>query len=256
MTIYSDRDELQIKKRLLDLANKSFRQNTFCFTGFLSLAEQDIYFRMEKELLFSHPALFGGDNQAERKMIRFGSLEDLGYEEDYPITCIHVKPLLSKFSDDFSHRDFLGALMNLGMERDCIGDIRIGNKEGYLYCKSTMADFVCENLIKIKHTHVKCEIVIQIGETGLEAPSEQDVVVGSLRIDACLSKIYNISRAESITLFIEKKVFANGRLVENNSRSLKQGEIVSVRGYGKFLFQEIKYETKKGKYCLSVALYR
>lgn len=256
MAINSDKEELQLKKRMLDFAEKSYRQNIFCFTGFLGLAEQDLYYRMEKELLFSHPALFGGDSQAERKMIRFGSPEECGYEEAYPITCIHVKPLLAKFSDDFSHRDFLGALMNLGTERDCIGDIRIGNREGYLYCISSMAEFVCQNLIQIKHTHVRCEIIDQIGETGLEKPEELEEVVGSLRIDACLAKIYHISRAESIALFSDRKVFVNGRLTENNSRNLKTGETVNVRGYGKFLFQGVKYETKKGKFCLSIALYR
>ncbi|HKM35693.1 MAG TPA: YlmH/Sll1252 family protein [Lachnospiraceae bacterium] len=256
MAIHSDKEELQIRKRLLDLAEKSFRQNVFCFTDFLGLAEQDIYYRMEKELLFSHPAFFGGDNQAERKMIRFGSPEERGYDEAYPITCIHVLPLLKKFSDDFSHRDFLGAMMNLGMERDCIGDIRIGNREGYLYCISSMAEFVCENLMQIKHTHVRCEIVDQIGETGIEKPVELEVVVGSLRVDACLAKTYNISRTESIALFSDRKVFVNGRLAENNSRNLKTGETVNVRGYGKFLFQGVKYETKKGKFCLSIALYR
>lgn len=256
MAVNSDKEELQIKKRLLDLAEKSFRHNVYCFSGFLGLAEQDIYYRMEKELLFSHPALFGGDAQAERKMIRFGSPEFFGYDEPYPITCIHVKPLLAKFSDDFSHRDFLGALMNLGMDRSCIGDIRIGNREGFLYCTTAMSEFICQNLIQVKHTHVNCEVIDQIGETALEKPVELEEVVGSLRIDACLAKVYHISRAESIALFSEKRVFVNGRLTENNSKNLKAGEAVNVRGYGKFLFHGIKYETKKGKFCLSIALYR
>ncbi len=255
MAIHSDKEDIQIKKRLLDLAEKSFRQNIYCFTGFLGLSEQDIYYRMEKELLFSHPSLFGGDEQAERKIVRFGSPQEWGYEEPYPITCIHVKPLLQKFSDDFSHRDFLGALMNLGIERECIGDIRIGNREGYLYCVSSMADFICENLIQIKHTHVNCQIVEQIGKTGLEKPTELNEVVSSLRVDVCISAVYHISRAESIALFRDKKVYINGRLAENNSKTLKAGETVNVRGFGKFFFQGVKYETKKGKFCLDIALY-
>lgn len=256
MALNSEKELLQLQKRLKDLADKSYRQNVFTFSGFLGLAELDAYYRMEKELLFSHPALFGGDEAAERKIIRFGSVEDFGYEEEFPIVCIHIKPLLAKFADNLSHRDFLGALMNLGMERSCIGDIRVGDKEGFLYCLSTMADFICENLIQIKYTHVSCEIVERMGETVRDEPLVKDVQVSSLRIDGCIAKLYNLSRTESLVLFQSGRVYVDGRLTENNSRQLKPGEVVNVRGYGKFVFLGIKYETKKGKLCLETQVYR
>lgn len=245
-----------MRKRLRELADKSYRQNIFTFSSFLGLAELDVYYRMEKELLFAHPALFGGDEQAERKLVRFGSSEEFGYEEAYPISCIHVKPLLAKFADDFSHRDFLGALMHLGIERSCIGDIRVGSREGYLYCLSSMAPFICENLVQIKHTHVRCQVAEQIPGIEGEEPESREIQVSSLRMDGCLSKIYNISRTESLALFQNARVYVDGRLVENNSRTLKDGEVVNVRGYGKFVFDGVKYETKKGKLCIGVELFR
>lgn len=256
MAINSEKEISQLKSRLKDLADKSYRQNIYTFTGFLGLAELDVYYRMEKELSFSHPALFGGDEEAERKIIRFGSPEEFGYEEPYPISCIHVSPLIAKFADELTHRDFLGALMNLGIERSCIGDIRVGGREGFLYCLSNMAQFICENLVQVRHTHVKSEIVEEIGNMAEEEPEMLTVLVSSLRIDGCLAKIYNISRAESLSLFQEGKVFVDGRLTENNSRLLKPGEVVNVRGSGKFRFLEVKYETKKGKSCLLVEMYR
>lgn len=256
MAINSDKEIRQLESRLKDLAEKSYRQNIYTFTGFLGLAELDVYYRMEKELSFSHPSLFGGDEEAERKMIRFGSVEEFGYEEEWPISCIHVSPLLAKFADTFTHRDFLGALMNLGMERSCIGDIRVGDREGYLYCQSGMAEFICDSLLQVKHTHVSCEIVDRIGSTAADGPETKEVLVSSLRIDGCVSKVYNISRTESLSLFQDGKVFVDGRMTENNSRLLKPGEVVNVRGAGKFRFCEIKYETKKGKLCLFVELYR
>ena len=255
MALNSEKEILQLQKRLKDLADQSYKQNVFTFSGFLGLAELDVYYRMEKELRYSCPELFGGDGDTERKIIRFGSAVDFGYEEEYPISCIHVKPLITKFSDDFSHRDFLGALMNLGIERSCIGDIRVGNREGYLYCLSSMVDFIIENLIQIKRTHVNCESVEGMGKIQEEEISPVEVLVSSLRIDGCLSKLYKISRTESILLFQSGRVYVDGRLVENNSRMLKTGESINVRGYGKFIFQGIKYESKKGKLCLSILRY-
>lgn len=256
MALQNDKEIIQLQRRLKDLADKSFRQNIYTFSSFLGLAELEIYYRMEKELFFAHPALFGGDEEAERKMVRFGSPEEFGYEETYPITCLHVKPLLAKFADKLSHRDFLGALMNLGMERGCIGDIRVGEKEGFLYCQSSMAEYICDNLTQIKHTHVKCGIVEKVGRTGADEPEERDVLVSSLRLDGCIARLYQISRNDSLALFQDGRVYVDGRLVENNSRALKDGETVNVRGYGKFIYKGLKYETKKGKLCLELLVYR
>lgn len=253
MTVNSEKEEIQLQKRMAELADKSFRQNMYCFTDFMGLAEQTIYYRMEKELSFSHPALFGGDEQAERKILRFGEPQELGYEEEYPIICIHIKPLLLKFADDFTHRDFLGALMNLGIERECIGDIRVVGREGYVYCLTKISDYICNNLLQIKHTHVSCEKIEKIPKAGLDEPESLDITVSSLRVDVLISRVYNLSRTESINQFREKKVYIDGRLNENNSKIAKPGETINVRGFGKFLFQEVKYETKKGKICISVA---
>lgn len=256
MALQTEKEMIQLQRRLKDLAEKSFRQNIYTFSSFLGLAELEVYYKMEKELFYAHPTLFGGDEGAERKIVRFGSPEEFGYEEEFPITCLRVKPLLLKFADKLSHRDFLGALMNLGMERSCIGDIRVGEKEGYLYCQSSMAEYICENLIQIKHTNVRCEVVEQIGTTEADEPEEKTVLVSSLRLDGCIAKLYNISRTESLNLFQSGRVYVDGRLTENNSRSLKGGEVVNVRGYGKFIYQGVKYETKKGKSCLAMLVYR
>ena len=256
MALQTEKDIVQLQRRLKDLADKSFRQNIYTFSSFLGLAELEVYYKMEKDLFFAHPTLFGGDDGAERKISRFGSPEEFGYEEEYPITCIQVTPLLAKFADKLSHRDFLGALMNLGMERSCIGDIRVGETESFLYCQSSMAEYICENLTQIKHTNVKCKVVEQIGTTQADEPEEKTVLVSSLRLDGCIAKLYNISRTESLNLFQSGRVYVDGRLTENNSRQLKGGETVNVRGYGKFIFRGVKYETKKGKICLEMSVYR
>lgn len=123
MSAETEKDLQQLKKRFLELAEKSYRQNIFTFTGFLSMAEQEALFEAmntQKGYSFS---LWGGSEGCERQMARFGSPEELGYEELYPIETLKVSPLLEKFADNFTHRDFLGAVMNLGIDRSTVGDI-------------------------------------------------------------------------------------------------------------------------------------
>lgn len=256
MSLDSEKELQQLKNRLRELADKSYRQNVYTFTGFLGLAELDVYHQLERELQYAHPALFGGSSRADRQLLRFGSPEEFGYEEEFPIACVQVKPLQAKFADALTHRDFLGALMNLGIERSCIGDIFVREGEGYFYCLSDMAAYICEHLLKIRHTHVRCRLVERMEETEAEKPVCAEVQVSSLRIDGCIAKVYNISRTDSLTLFSARRVFVDGRLTENNSRLLKPDEVVNVRGFGKFRFREVRYTTKKGRLCLAVEVYQ
>lgn len=251
----SAKEMQQLKSRLKDLAERSYRQNLYSFSGFLSLGEQEQFWSMERELHYCGCQLWGGYEQAERKVARFGAPEELGYEEDYPIVCIHITPLQAKFADALSHRDFLGALMNLGIERSTLGDIRVGEKEAYLYCLSGMAEYICQHLDKVRHTSVKCVPVTETADIPQEEPRELVVQLPSLRIDACLAKVYNRSRGEILEAFQGGRVYVDGRLCENNSRQLKAGETVNLRGYGKFVFTGEQKETRKGKLSVKVLLY-
>lgn len=251
----NDKALQQLKNRFRDLADKSFQQNMFTFTGFLGLSEQDAFWRMEQELRYAGCVLYGGCEGADRVMIRFGKSEELGYEVPFPIVCIHIRPLVAKFADKLSHRDFLGALMNLGIERSTIGDIKVGDKEAYLFCQDTIAEYICDNLEQIKHTHVKCEVTENYAEILQEEPVIKSIQVSSERVDAVIAKVYNQSRSEVLELFRTGKVFVNGRLCENNSRLLKTGDVVNARGFGKFVFSGELRETRKGKLSVAVSVF-
>ncbi len=256
MALENEKEIQQLKNRFRDLADKAFGQNVFTFTGFLGLSEQDAFWQIEQELRYAGYTLYGGSNNTDRKMLRFGNAEELGYEVPFPIACIHIRPLIAKFADKLSHRDFLGALMNLGIERSTIGDIKVGDKEAYLFCQDNIVEFICQNLEQIKHTHVKCSVTENYEEIAEEEPELQVIQVSSQRVDAVIAKVYHKSRGECLELFRTGKVFINGRLCENNSRLLKQGEIVNARGYGKFVFSGEPRETRKGKLSIEVAVYR
>jgi len=256
MAVTTEKDIVQFKSRLKELARRSYEQNMFTFTPMLGLIEQTILGEIESELRYAGMTVFGGHEHAERVMVRFGKPEELGYEEPFPIVLIHMKPLLQKFSDDFSHRDFLGALMNLGISRDLLGDILVGDRQGFLFCQSSIAEFICNELTQVKHTHISCSIAEKLSEYEEKPPVEEEHLVASERLDGLVAEIYHLSRSQSLTLFREKRVFVNGRLMENNSRSCKPGEVVNVRGFGKFIYDGIGYTTKKGKQRVRIRIYR
>lgn len=243
------------RKRLEELANRSYANQQYLFTGFLSAAELDIYYQMEHELSYASAVLFGGTNDCERVMLRFGSEALCGYEESFPIACVAIVPLLEKFGEVLSHRDYLGALMNLGIERSTLGDIRIEGKHAFLFCTEQMAPYILENLDKIKHTNVQCSLAKEIPKSTVVQVERKIVQVGAMRADSIIAKVYHLSRSESLNLFRAKKVFVNGRQTENNSGSLKPEDKVTVRGYGRFCCVNIVGESKKGKLNVEVDVY-
>ncbi|MBQ7839959.1 MAG: hypothetical protein IJ390_05665 [Lachnospiraceae bacterium] len=254
MAAETQKELQQQKKRFLDLAERSWRQNLFTFTGFLSLAEQDVLAGMRTELPCKM-TLYGGTEHTERLMCRFGDPQELGYEEPFPITCLRVEPLMEKFSDTFTHRDFLGAIMNLGIDRSTVGDIFLEGKKAYVFCSDTMAPYLMENLDQVRHTHVKCSIVEDVKEMPVRQFRYQETNVASLRCDGVVSAVWNLSRSQSLELFRQKKIYVGGRLLENNSYLLKPEDVVSARGYGKFIFRGEKHTTRKGKLVVGVDLF-
>jgi len=256
----TEKDLQQLKKRLRELAEKSYMQNVYCFTGFLGMAELDAFYQMEREIAHVSYELSGGREGCERQMIRFGSEETLGYEEAFPIVCMYIEPVAEKFADDLSHRDILGACMNLGIERSTIGDIICGagarGKCGYLYCTEKIAPYIAENLTRIRHTDVRCTVCDgQAKPPGPELET-REYQTASERADGVVAKVYQLSREKSLLLFREKKVYVDGRQRENGSSPLKEGETVSVRGYGKFIYRGITRQTRKGKNNIRVEIYR
>lgn len=252
----SEKEIQNLKNRFRDLAEQSFRQNIFTFTDFLGLDGQQAFWQTEKELSYAGCRLWGGYGEAERRVLRFGSEEEFGYDAPYGIVCIHIEPLAAKFAEELSHRDYLGALMNLGLERDTIGDIRAAGKEAYVFCLERVSDYICANLESVRHNHVKCRIAEPERILPAEEPRELVIQVSSERIDACLSKVYNKSRSDVLELFRAGRVYVDGRQCENNARPLRPGESVNARGFGKFTFCGTQGETRKGKLCALVQVYR
>lgn len=244
-----------LKRRFIELADKAYQNNCYMFTSFLGEMEQDLFFQIEKEISYIPHSMSGGTENNERKMIRFGSEELFGYVEEFPIACILVRPLNQKFADQFTHRDFLGAVMNLGIERSEVGDIIISENEGYLFVTEKMSEYMILHLDQVKHTHVKCSKVAVPMELAQATLEERQITVASSRLDGVISKVYGLSRNAALLLFRAKKIFVNGRQSENISYQVKNQDTISVRGYGKFQVLMLGGVTKKGKLQIKIGIF-
>lgn len=253
-----EKEEKFLKNRLKELANIAEKRGVPLFTDFLNLNEQSILHTMEKELNFVRITSFGGYELAERRLFCFTG-KDSYYEESgqngenkeagstFPLCVIKISVRNEKFSDKLTHRDYLGAILNLGIDRSKTGDILVDFPNAYAFCKEETAEFITANLKKIKHTQVECNIV-ELQDFPIQQKCEEiRKSVASIRLDAIIAAAFGGSRSSLSNLITGEKVYVNGKLVCSNSYELHQGDIVSVRGYGKFRFREMQSQTKKGR---------
>lgn len=250
-----DKDILKIKKRFEDLFRQSYTNNSFVFSRFLSPSDAAAAFEVAGE---GSMKMWGGAEGCERVMVRFGNPAQLGYEVDFPISLLKISPLNPKYCEALTHRDYLGAFMSLGLERDTIGDIIVKEKTGYAFVCDNIADHICNNTDSIRNTTVVCvKCDGAVGTCVIPGPEfeESTLIVPSPRIDAVISKLYNLSRSEARSLFTAGMVLVNGRNCGNESLTPKEKDVFAVRGYGKFIFDGVGEKTKKGNVMVKVRRY-
>ncbi len=248
-------DTLLLKKRFLELAEKSYNCGIFLFTDFLGLAEQSAFAEIKRDLKGISYEAFGGAAGAERVIIRFGSAEELGYSLPFPISIIRIEPLSQKYADKLTHRDFLGAILNLGIERDTLGDIVIIDNVGYLFALDDIADYIADSLTKVKRTDVKATVVSEIPEGQLYRTEHKQIQISSERLDAVIARVFSLSREDAQSLFKKRLVFISGKCTENTSYVPRENDIVSVRGHGRFIYLGQRSLSKKGKINAAVEVY-
>lgn len=240
------REEQQLEKHFRDLARTAYQRGIAVFSDFLNLNELNIFQSLRGEFSYLETETFGGYELAERQIAVFRPEAPVFYA-DYPVKCLKITPLSAKFAEDLNHRDYLGAVLNLGIDRACLGDILVEEDAAYLFCLERMADFIRDNLIRIRHTSVYVEQVE--AENFHYEPKYKEVsgTVASVRLDKLLALAFNASRSSLTGLIEGGKVFVNGKLVTSNGYEPKEGDLISVRGMGRFRFRETGGQSKKGR---------
>ena len=243
-----------LKKRLIELSKIAYQRDIVTYSDFLNLNELNILHTTPKQELYSQYETYGGYEFSERQMVAF--LPDaLCYEKEYPICTLKIEPLQKKFSEQLSHRDYLGAILNLGIDRCKIGDILVEDDYAILFVQKSLKNFIFEELTRIRRTS------IMLTEIDAETVSYQQKVkeisgtVSSLRLDSLLSLAFSSSRSKLVAYIENGKVFVNGKLITSNGYQIKEDDIVSVRGLGRFQFKELLSQTKKGRFYVTIHLY-
>ena len=232
--------------RIRDLFTLCEKQSCPQFSSFLNEEEQKMaetafapFSRKGNVFLF-----YGGYESAQRRM--------LGVFPDWMEPDLSLFPICSftvEFPERFSlrHQDFLGAFMGQGIRRETIGDILVQKGKGAVFCEERVKKVFLTQIDKIGSVGVTLKEGVAEELLVLEPPAERLVNVASFRLDAVAAALGNISREVAQRQIVSGLVFVNYAEKKDVSALLKEGDVLTIRGTGKFIFDAVIGETRKGR---------
>jgi RNA-binding protein YlmH len=246
-----DIDKQILMRKLIDKIEISKNKHTIEYTDFLDPYER----YLAKSILNRFDELkyieYGGTSNSERRII---IIYPFYYDKS------DIDPRLSYLRitgdiQDLSHKDFLGALLGLGINRSKVGDIQVHCTYTDIILKDELGDFLLINLNKVSNKKIS---VSEISQNDLEDPSvefkEINKFITSLRLDAILSITYNISRQDSINMIKSGKVKVNWEEITKPSKELDLEDVISTKGYGRAILHSIDGMSKKGRLLITVRI--
>ena len=253
-------DKLIIAK-LQDKINLCKTRNKIVNTEFLTVYQRDIIQRELNKNKVKNYIFFGGYEDAEGKILVIYP-EKLGKdiaEDNLKNVLKAIRIILPKeLEGKYNHRDYLGCAMKTGLNRNRIGDIIVYKDRAYLIVLNENAEYIKDFLKEMKR-FAKSEVeVIDIDEIEIKEIEfeETEISTSSMRIDNIISEILRLSRSKAEELLNAEKVFINSHVETKSSKLAKTGDIIAVRGKGKYVIGESIGTNKKGKNIIIVKKYK
>ncbi|MEA1961111.1 MAG: YlmH/Sll1252 family protein [Bacillota bacterium] len=243
-------EEKRLIARLDELGHRTMK-GVPVVTDFLDLRQQVLGEAVAVQFAGIHWRMDGGYELAERKRLIF--YPEWTLEADHEIQCVHIKTV-GKNEEFPGHRDYLGAIMNLGMKREKLGDIVVVEQGAYVFIDQALTDYLCNQLEKVGNTRVTAAVTDAV-EVILDNSEPVDVhcTVASLRVDSVLAATFRVSRGEAAEMIESGKVRVNQMEIQKSALTLKEGDLLSVRGKGRASIKAIEGISRKGRYRLQIS---
>lgn len=231
-----------LKARLQELAGRCAAVETPIFSRFMSPAEAESANRIAREQNVE-ATLFGGYPQAERVIACFHLPDDP--PSGFPIRCLQIG--WDERSGSPDHRALLGSVLGLGIDRSQIGDICLGDREAFLFSTAEMAAVVQDQLTIAGRIPIHAKLLLQTPPMPRGELSFLRESVASLRLDAVLAAGMRLSRTQACDIIRQGLVQLNHRPALKSDAQISQGDLLSVRGFGRLRLLEVGSPTRKGR---------
>lgn len=253
MVKQDSKTELLFLQRLDELADRAAERYCPEFTHFLDGRSLAVALEHLKRNDMVITVTFGGFDGAERRVVGVfpkDIYEGTELSELYSLFDLSAVEILGSGFSTFAHKDCMGSVLALGIKRETMGDIYVpeGGKSAYICLTKVAADYLAESLEFVAKDKVKVKTVDVSALPELKRKfSVISGTIASERLDCVVSLITNLSREKSKQLIASGLVNVNHFEETRCDIELRENDILSVRGYGRFVLVEFGGVTRKGR---------
>lgn len=249
---YKEKDDKILLAQILDKIEMVEKKNKIEHTDFLDLAQIELVQKFINKIKISNYMSYGGFEQAERKMYVIYSEKFNSLVVDKNLSNI-VQIIRIQLPEDlkgkYTHRDYLGAVIKLGIKREKVGDIVVDENGADIIVDRDIAKFLLDNLGGLTRFSKSIITVQNIEDLRpVEIRKEElDIIVSSLRLDNVISELARCSRNKALDIINMERVFVNFECETKKTKQIKPGDMISIRGKGRFFIKEIMGQTRSGR---------
>lgn len=257
---YKKQEDKICLSQLLDKMELSKKNNKIEHTDFLDMYQVALVENFLRKIQFKNYILYGGYDDAERKIaiIYPENYNEIMVEKNYNKIMQVVRITLSEEEiGKYTHRNYLGGIVKLGLKREKVGDILVANEGADIISKSEFSNILKSELSTLtRFSNSKIEIVALQQIKPKEIKTEEvKIIVPSLRLDNIVSDLAKTSRSKAATIIEQERVFINGQNETKLSKQIKLNDIVTIRGKGRFVIKEFSGTTRSGRFIVLVEKY-
>lgn len=254
---YREKDDKILLAQILDKVEMTENKNKIEHTDFLDLAQIELVQKFIKKIKIENYMSYGGFEQAERKMFVI-------YPEKFNSSVVQknlssiVQIVRIELPDDlkgkYTHRDYLGAVVKLGVRREKVGDIIVDRDGADIIVDKDISKFLIENLgslTRFSKSTITVENIDDLRTVEIRK-EELDIIVSSLRMDNVISELARCSRNKALDIINMERVFVNFQCETKKTKQIKPGDMITIRGKGRFFIKELVGQTRSGRSIIKI----
>lgn len=255
---YSKSEDKLLISKMLDKIELSKSRNRIEYTDFLDVYQKHLLEKILKQEKIENFVISGGAEETERNIIVFypEKLEDVFEQENkdvLPIKCIRIA-LPKEMYGKYSHRDYLGGLIKLGIKREKIGDIFVFDDGADILILDEISKFILTNISSLTRFNKSKIEKVDLEDIRERKINKQEikVITASMRLDCVISEILKTSRGKVEELINEGRVFVNFENVYKLTKQIKEKDLITIRGKGRFEIESIDGKTRNDRIKLTI----
>lgn len=257
---YKRQEDKICLSQVLDKIEFSKTRERIEYTDFLDMYQISLIENFLRKINFENYQLFGGYAESERKIL-------IVYPEKYSERMIEknynkmLKIIRIELPEEehgkYSHRNYLGGIVKLGLKREKVGDILVSDDGADIIVVEDFVEILKKelpSLTRFENSKIAIEELSNIRKKEIKI-EEVSIIVPSLRLDNIVSDLARTSRSKAAQIIAQERVFINGQNETKLSKQLKLNDVITIRGKGRFVIKEFTGTTRSGRTVIKIEKY-